>query len=67
MPRKRASYAPRYNDPFPAGLRVLLKKTGTTQQQLADAIGMRNRQSIGNYCSGLATPDLQIFTKIVIT
>lgn len=65
MPRKRASHAPRYNDPFPAGLRVLLKKTGTTQQQLAEAIGMRNRQSIGNYCSGLATPDLQIFTKIV--
>lgn len=64
MPRTRKSEPPHFNDPFATSLRILLKKTGTTQQQLADAIGMRNRQSIGNYCSGLATPDVRALAKI---
>lgn len=64
MPRTRKSKPPRFDDPFATGLRILLEKTGTTQQQLADAIGLRNRQSIGNYCSGLAEPDVRALAEI---
>lgn len=64
MPRKRTAMILGFNDPFPTRLRELMEKTGTTQQQLADAIGMRNRQSIGSYCDARATPDLEMFAKI---
>ena len=48
MPRKRTTILDGFSNPFPTRLRTLLTETKTTQQRLADAIGMKNRQSIGN-------------------
>lgn len=64
MPRKRTTILDGFSNPFPTRLRTLLTETKTTQQRLADAIGMKNRQSIGNYCDARAMPDLETFAKI---
>lgn len=64
MARKRTTVPEGFDNPFPTRLRALLAETKTTQQQLADVIGMKNRQSVGNYCDARAMPDLETFAKI---
>lgn len=64
MPRKRMYEPDRYNRPFPSRLREIMEETGTTQQALADYLGMKNRQSIGFYCEGRSYPDLDAVAKI---
>ena len=43
--------------PFPSKLRRLMEKNGTTQQQLADVIGV-TRQTISQYTGGRTVPDI---------
>lgn len=43
--------------PFPSKLRRLMEKNGTTQQQLADVIGV-TRQTISQYTGGQTVPDI---------
>jgi len=49
--------------PFPVRLHSLMQETGTTQQMLADYVGVQ-RQTISKYASGLNTPDIEKFEKI---
>ena len=49
--------------PFPKKLRRLMEKNGTTQQQLADVIGV-TRQTISQYTGGLTVPDIYTVQQI---
>ncbi len=60
-PRKYAYETER--KPFPSRLRQLMAETGTTQEELAEAVGVQ-RQTISKYASGQNTPDIEKFEKI---
>ena len=55
MPRKKQQHPESYNTAFPANLRELMEKTGTTQIELGNSIGV-SRQSISYYCDGSSSP-----------
>lgn len=64
MPRKRTAVNNDcYNKPFPATLRKLMKEANTTQQALADALGVQ-RQTISYYCDGSSSPNWEGIANI---
>jgi|GEM_PF-2167282 len=52
-----------YFDVLPNTLRKLMRENGTTQQDLATAIG-KTRQAVGYYCDGTSSPDWKTIIKI---
>lgn len=63
MARQRKYAYETENKPFPKRLRQLMEDTGTTQEELAAAVGVQ-RQTISKYASGLNTPDIEKFERI---
>lgn len=64
MPRKRIpSNNECYSKPFPSNLRKLMEETSTTQQVLADALGVQ-RQTISYYCDGSSSPNWEGIANI---
>lgn len=57
MPRKPNTTAKRYNDPFPTALRRLMAERKTTQDVLAQVLGVKNRQSVTGYINGNTLPN----------
>lgn len=53
----------RYEEPFQTTLRNLLDQTGTTQQSLADSIGVK-RQTISQWKDGITLPDIDSLCKM---
>lgn len=49
---------------FPTRLQLLMNESHTSQQKLADHLGLKNRQSVAGYCSGRSAPDLDSVVKI---
>ena len=49
---------------FPSRLQMLMNESHTSQQKLADHLGLKNRQSVAGYCSGRSAPDLDSVVKI---
>ena len=49
---------------FPTRLQMLMNESHTSQQKLADHLGLKNRQSVAGYCSGRSAPDLDSVVKI---
>ncbi len=52
-----------YTSPFAKRLRAVLEETNTTQQVLADKLGIK-RQTVSNYCNGNAQPNLERLVEI---
>ena len=63
MARKNTSAYFTENDVFPTKLRELMKETGTSQETLANFIGV-TRQSVGYYAQGQSSPDWKGLVKI---
>ena len=63
MARKNTSAYFTENDVFPTKLRELIKETGTSQETLANYIGV-TRQSVGYYAQGQSSPDWKGLVKI---
>ena len=64
MPRKPdLRKKERYNDPFPERLREVVEETKTTQQEIADYLGV-TRQMITNYQDGTTTPGIEILCQL---
>lgn len=70
MPRKKLNYTDNYYKPFPNRLRRLMrgdagKINGTvSQQELADYLGLKARQSVSAYCDGSGQPSWENIAKI---
>ena len=70
MPRKKLNYTDNYYKPFPNRLRRLMRgdagKIGRTvsQQELADYLGLKARQSVSAYCDGSGQPSWENIAKI---
>lgn len=63
MARKKTSAVYTENDIFPSKLRALMSETGTSQETLANYIGV-TRQSVGYYAQGQSSPDWKGLVKI---
>lgn len=70
MPRKKLNYTDNYYKPFPSRLRRLMRgdagKINRTisQQELADYLGLKARQSVSAYCDGSGQPSWENIAKI---
>ena len=64
MPRKQNTLKEGFWEAFPTRLRKLFKDTGHTQQELADYLGLKSRQTITAYVDGTSSPPWQTITKI---
>ena len=63
MARKKVNVYESENDIFPVKLRMLMSETGTSQEALANYVGV-TRQSIGYYTQGQSSPDWRGLVKI---
>lgn len=63
MARKKVNVYESENDIFPVKLRMLMAETGTSQEALANYVGV-TRQSIGYYTQGQSSPDWRGLVKI---
>lgn len=64
MPKTRkGSSIELYNSHFAATLRELMKKNGTTQKEIATAVGIRP-QTLSLYCTGETQPNVDKLLKI---
>lgn len=63
MPRKRKEKSDNYFNPFPTALRRIMEERGTTQDELANFLGV-TRQSISCYCGGDTSPTIETLVKI---
>lgn len=64
MPRKQNTLKEGFWGAFPTRLRTLFADTGRTQQELADYLGLKSRQSITAYVDGTSSPPWQTIAKI---
>lgn len=70
MPRKKINYADNYYKPFPNRLRRLMRGDAgkinrtVSQQELADYLGLKARQSVSAYCDGSGQPSWENIAKI---
>lgn len=70
MPRKKLNYADNYYKPFPTRLRRLMRGDAgkinrtVSQQELADYLGLKARQSVSAYCDGSGQPSWENIAKI---
>jgi len=63
MARKKISAYESENDTFPTKLRLLMSETKTSQETLANHLGV-TRQSVGYYTQGQSSPDWRVLVKI---
>ena len=64
MPKTRkGSSIELYNSRFAATLRALMEKNGTTQKEIAKAVGIRP-QTLSLYCTGKTQPNVDKLLKI---
>ena len=64
MPKTRKGSAIElYNSHFAATLRALMEKNGTTQKEIATAVGIRP-QTLSLYCTGETQPNVDKLLKI---
>ena len=72
MPRKKINYADNYYKPFPNRLRRLMRGDAgkinrtVSQQELADYLGLKARQSVSAYCDGSGQPSWENIAKIAM-
>lgn len=70
MPRKKLNYTDNYYKPFPNRLRRLMRGDAgkinrtVSQQELADYLGLKARQSVSAYCDGSGQPGWENIAKI---
>ena len=70
MPRKKLNYTDNYYKPFPTRLRRLMRGDAgkinrtVSQQELADYLGLKARQSVSAYCDGSGQPSWENIAKI---
>lgn len=70
MPRKKLNYTDNYYKPFPNRLRRLMRGDAgkinrtVSQQELADYLGLKARQSVSAYCDGSGQPNWENIAKI---
>ena len=70
MPRKKLNYTDNYYKPFPNRLRRLMRGDAgkinrtVSQQELADYLGLKARQSVSAYCDGSGQPSWENIAKI---
>lgn len=70
MPRKKLNYTDNYYKPFPNRLRRLMRGDAgkinrtVSQQELADYLGLKARQSVSAYCDGSGQPSWENVAKI---
>lgn len=70
MPRKKLNYTDNYYKPFPSRLRRLMRGDAgkinrtVSQQELADYLGLKARQSVSAYCDGSGQPSWENIAKI---
>lgn len=70
MPRKKLNYKDNYYKPFPNRLRRLMRGDAgkinrtVSQQELADYLGLKARQSVSAYCDGSGQPSWENIAKI---
>lgn len=70
MPRKKLNYTDNYYKPFPTRLRRLMRGDAgkinrtVSQQELADYLGLKVRQSVSAYCDGSGQPSWENIAKI---
>ena len=70
MPRKKLNYTDNYHKPFPNRLRRLMRGDAgkinrtVSQQELADYLGLKARQSVSAYCDGSGQPSRENIAKI---
>ena len=63
MGRVKKSFNEKYNSPFAANMRELMKEYGVTQDTLAAKIG-RTRQTVCQYVNGESEPGYETLAKI---
>lgn len=63
MPRKRKEHSNTFFHAFPSRLRKVMERQGTTQQDLANHLGL-SRQAVSAYCDGTSSPDWRTLAKI---
>lgn len=70
MPCKKLNYTDNYYKPFPNRLRRLMRGDAgkinrtVSQQELADYLGLKARQSVSAYCDGSGQPSWENIAKI---
>ena len=70
MPRKKLNYTDNYYKPFANRLRRLMRGDAgkinrtVSQQELADYLGLKARQSVSAYCDGSGQPSWENIAKI---
>lgn len=70
MPRKKLNYTDNYYKPFHTRLRRLMRGDAgkinrtVSQQELADYLGLKARQSVSAYCDGSGQPSWENIAKI---
>ena len=63
MAGRNKTISEKYNSPFATNIRSLMEERGTTQDELAQAVG-RTRQTISQYVNGISEPGYETLVKI---